>query len=168
MISVSELRRILDYDPQTGIFTWKTRGRGVCAGKIAGYSRRDTGRNTAYVQININHRHYYAHRLAWLYVHGSWPARCLDHIDLDGTNNRITNLRLATVKQNAANSPARKNNRLGVKGVRKRIRGKFCYEARISLTGKSEVIGYFLTAEEAHAAYLSALKTHYGEFARGK
>jgi hypothetical protein len=167
MISVSELRRFLNYDLQTGVFTWKARGRGIRAGKIAGSVKKDVGRNTAYVTININRQHHYAHRLAWLHVYGSWPSGQIDHIDLDGTNNRIDNLRLATVKQNAANSPARKNNRLGVKGVRQRTRNSF--EARINLTGKSSVvIGYFKTAEEAHVAYLSALKSHYGEFARGK
>jgi hypothetical protein len=166
MISVSELRRLLNYDPQTGVFTWKARGRGVRAGKVAGSVKRDVGRNTAYVCVSIHQRHYYAHRLAWLYVHSKWPAEQIDHVDLDGTNNRIDNLRLATIRQNSANSPARKNNRLGVKGVRKRTRGS--YEARVSLTGRSEVIGYFKTAEEAHAAYLSALKSHYGEFARGE
>lgn len=167
MISVSELRQLLDYDPQTGIFTWKLPGRRMRVGAIAGNTSRDVGRNTAYVTIRINHRGYYAHRLAWFYVYGSWPSGQIDHIDLDGTNNRMANLRLATVKQNAANSPARKNNRLGVKGVRLRKGGS--YEARINVNSKaSVVIGYYKTASEAHAAYLSALEKAYGEFARGE
>lgn len=86
---------LLHYDELTGIFTWRhDRGHGL-AGKVAG-----TRTLHGYWQISINDRLYRAHRLAWFYVHGVWPARVLDHIDGDRLNNRLNNLRDISPKEN--------------------------------------------------------------------
>ena len=167
MISVSELRRVLDYDPATGIFRWKIIvGNNVSRhypGEVAGAPRNLNG----YVQIGVNRTRYYAHRLAWFYIHGRWPVN-IDHRDRNKQNNSIGNLREASVSQNGGNRGAQKNSKLGLKGVRKRIRGTNRYEARITKDGAHILIGYFPTAEQAHAAYLKAANQYYGEFASGK
>jgi hypothetical protein len=163
MVSLHRLRQVLDYNPCTGVFKWKVTvgrgGSGRLAGEEAGSLRSG---KVDYVLIRVDGCRYYAHRLAWFYVYGRWPKR-LDHKDRRGQNNAIKNLREATVKQNLANRCVQSNNRLGVKGVRLRRGGS--YEARINLAGKQQVLGYFRTAEEAHTAYLAALKSQYGEFA---
>lgn len=165
MLTVERLYEVLTYDPETGVFKWKiTRANSAIKGRVAGCFRNGEG---SYRQILIDGRKYYEHRLAWLYVHGEWPPM-VDHINLNKSDNAIKNLRKATVSQNLANSKVWKNNKLGVKGVRKRNGRDDLYEARLCFRGKQRVLGLFTSAEEAHTAYLDAAKQHYGEFARGK
>lgn len=66
------LRRIMDYDPETGVFCWRVARKGVRAGAVAGGMRK-TSDGLAYWYIRIDGIDYPAHRLAWLYTHGRWP-----------------------------------------------------------------------------------------------
>ncbi len=61
------------------------------------------------------------------------------------------------------NKPIYKTNKQGLKGVYQRD-GK--YRAQIQVNGKKIMLGTYLTAQEAHAAYCEAAKIHYKEFAR--
>ena len=166
------VRQLLDYDPESGLFVWRPRPRDMFsglrayaawtskyAGKYAGCTQQD-----GYRIINIRSSLYLAHRLAWLLVYGEPVPVELDHIDRNGLNNRITNLREATRAQNIANSGARKNNKTGIRGVH-RWQGK--YRARIEINRKSVSLGMFDTAEEAGMAYRKAAAIAHGEFARG-
>ena len=164
MLAADRVRKLLDYDPISGEFVWKSRSdaprwNGKYAGKLAG--RID---NHGYRQIGLGGKFYRAHRLAWLYVHGEWPS-AIDHIDGNRRNNAISNLRLATIRQNRANTGCR--GRSGLKGAFwvSHI-GK--WRARISIKGKKKHIGVFGTAEEASRAYDAAAQEVYGEFARVK
>jgi hypothetical protein len=87
----------------------------------------------------------------------------IDHISGDGLDNRRENLRVATRSQNMMNVGVRKNNNLGVKGVRLH-QGK--YEARIQINGRLKYLGRFPAIPEAAAAYAAAAQIHHGEFAR--
>ena len=115
-----------------------------------------------YAQVMIDGRNYLAHRLAWMYEHGEWPDGDLDHADRDGTNNRLSNLRLATRQQNRANSKA--SGRSGVKGAYRRYNGR--WQARIRANGSLKNLGHFATAEDAGNAYAEAAREAFGEFAR--
>ena len=111
-LTQEHLKKVLHYNPDTGIFTWKAReGCGRRAGAIAG------GRCNGYVVIGINYKHYTAHRLAFLYMCGSFPNRHVDHIDHNRSNNKFNNLRAVTQAQNNRNATAQKNNSSGVTGV---------------------------------------------------
>ena len=159
------LRSALDYSQTTGVFTWKVKpAQCTQIGDVAGGINK-RGR----MMISYQRRLYQAHRLAWLYVHGSLPADQIDHIDGDRLNNAIDNLREATNQQNAANRPALRTNRHGAKGVAiaRRVRKPARYRARIRVNNKLIHLGYFPTSDEAAAAYLSAAKVHFGEFACG-
>jgi hypothetical protein len=148
-----ELHRILNYNKQTGVFTWLVdSGARKCAGLQAG-SLSTMNR----VYISIKRKKYLAHRLAWFYVHGVWPSAQIDHKDGDPTNNRLSNLREATNAQNQQNlrNPKGLNPYVGVHYVPRGSK----WAARIN--GKH--IGYAKTAERAHALYLKAkaeLHTH--------
>jgi len=90
-------------------------------------------------------------------------AEQVDHINGNGLDNRRENLRVANKMQNQYNSARQHNNRLGLKGVHKNGRR---YRAQIRADGVKHNLGYFDTAEEAHAAYCEAAKRLHGEFAR--
>lgn len=112
MVTQAKVRDVLDYDPDTGIFRWRHAGASRKAGAIAGNIMHD-GR---YIRIGIGGKSYLAHRLAWLYVHGQWPTE-IDHINWNGLDNRMVNLRSVTRKQNGLNRGLNKNNTSGAKGV---------------------------------------------------
>jgi hypothetical protein len=160
-ITAEKLREILDYDPETGVFTWRvTLSIRAPSGSTAG-----TCCNDGRVNITICGRRYKAHRLAWLYVHGEWPPELIDHIDGNPSNNRIANLRPATCRQNGANAKRSVSNTSGFKGV--------CWDgvnrrwrAHITLNGKTKCLGRFDKIEDASAAYRKAAERCFGEFAR--
>jgi len=160
IITAERLREVLSYDPATGEFIWLVRpSKRYMLGSKAGAFRR------GYWGIAINGRAYLAHRLAWLHVTGEWPPEQIDHIDMDRSNNRYSNLRLATRSQNYMNRRAYSNNSLGIKGVCLSKGGKK-YRANIYYRGKQICLGYYHTVKEAAEAHrLGAIKYH-GEYAR--
>ena len=169
-LTQDRLKAFLLYDPVTGFFTWKVNilcGKGraiVSAGDIAGCIVNRA--HTQYIEITIDGKHFYAHRLAFLYMTGEMP-KLADHEDCDGLNNRWNNLRSATKSQNAANSRTARNNRARFKGVmRDKHRKKWV--AQIKPNRKSTHLGTFDTVEEAQAAYATAARAIYGDFARIK
>jgi hypothetical protein len=158
-ISQERLKSIIGYDQSTGVFVWKVKvSRNTSAGEIAGYHPADR-----YGTIRINRRHYFAHRLAWFYIYGTWPEEQVDHINKDKTDNRIDNLRLATHGQNIANQAMRRNNTSGYKGVCL-IKKTGKWRANIMSGKRKYHIGHFDTKEEAHEAYQATAKKLHGEF----
>ena len=122
ILTADFVRTILHYDPETGVFTWKERidarpqWNGRYAGRIAGYDWRATP-NIVYRCIRILDFPFYAHRIGWLYMTGTWPTCEIDHKDTDGLNNKWSNLRPATKMQNAGNTHICPRNKTGFKGV---------------------------------------------------
>ncbi|WP_261505722.1 HNH endonuclease signature motif containing protein [Burkholderia multivorans] len=161
MITLDELKSIVEYDQETGLFTWiKTRSYKHLIGKRSG-SLQVNG----YVAITINKKKYLAHRLAWLYVHGSEPPECIDHINGNRSDNRICNLRLATKKENNHNTHQFSENKAGYTGISWAKRQKK-WRARIKVDGKEKYLGYFTSKEEAHAAYLDAKRKYHPFFSK--
>lgn len=155
-LTAERLRALLQYSSETGEFTWLTdrnnrNRRGAVAGRVS---------QLGYVQIGIDGARYSAHRLAYLFVYGEWPAGDLDHIDQNKLNNRIANLRVASKCENQQNRPIHKNNKSGFKGVFWHTQsGKWA--ARIGVNGKQRHIGVFDDPEVAYKAYCeSAARFH--------
>lgn len=152
-------RTILDYDEQTGEFTWKVSSTRVNAGDKAG-----TVDARGYVRIRIGSRKYAAHRLAWLMATGRDPGeKTIDHINGNKGDNRIVNLRLATNAENMRNRGAHKTKRDLPKGVFWN-KAKARFHAAIRVDGKLNHLGYFDTEDKAQDAYAKAAKTMHGEF----
>lgn len=163
-LTADAVRDMLRYDPQSGNFWWcKGRRVGQIAGTISKYG---------YVRITITHkslmRRYMAHRLAWLYTHGEWPKKQIDHRDGVRSNNSLANLREASRAQNAANAKVRNKN--GFKGVafHKARTSRRKFAAVIKIGTKQKTLGYFVTAKEAHDCYVASARVVHGEFARAK
>jgi hypothetical protein len=156
------LKSLISYDPKTGVFRWLVdRGGGVRAGDVAGSVGKDSG----YIFICVYNRLYRAHRLAWLYVTGRWPAAEIDHINLVRADNRFANLREASHSENCRNRRRQKNNVSGVRGVHMdKRRGK--WQARIKVNGRKLYLGMFTDIADAAAAYAEAASRYHGEFGR--
>jgi len=157
-LDLNWVRENLDFNSETGIFSWKLPGFGRTVGKPIGQEKRYKGN---YLMMRINGELVYAHRLAWFYHYGVWPTNIVDHVDDDKTHNAIANLREATSAQNAAR---RKTTRLvgPSRGVAVHQNG---FVARIEHAGKRHYLGYFTDADEAKAAYEKAAREIHGEFA---
>lgn len=156
----SDLKKILHYNPNTGIFTRLISKGGNLKGSIAG-NLRDQG----YIRIVIKNKKYYAHQLAFLYMTGSIP-KCIDHIDGNRSNNAWSNLRKATTSQNLINSKKRKNSKSKYKGVSFHSRRILKWAARININKKQYILGYYNTQEEAAIVYNEAAIKYYGNFAK--
>ena len=156
-LTAERLRELLDYDPETGVFTWRANVGRARAGMVAGsISAR------GYWKIGLFGATWVAHRLAWLWVYGVWPKGLLDHRNRVKTDNRISNIREATNIENNQNRTPFVGTISGYQGVRLHRRCGL-WQARIQADGQSRSLGYYPTAEIAHAAYLAAasqLHTH--------
>ncbi|WP_082406629.1 HNH endonuclease signature motif containing protein [Achromobacter xylosoxidans] len=152
--TLEALRQRLTYDPETGAFRDKS-------GKALGTVARG-----GYVVIRVQGRLQYAHRLAWIWVHGEPPAGDIDHANGVRTDNRIANLRSANRSENLANR--RTANAAGFKGVNvhRDLSRASRYGASITKNGKRTFLGWHKTAEEAGAAYARAAKEIHGPFAK--
>jgi hypothetical protein len=161
LITHRELLSILDYNAETGVFTWLVaKSRRLHIGDVAG-----TINNREYRMININLRLYCSHRLAWFYVYKEWPKNQIDHINGIKDDNRISNLRLATNAENNRNKKITKSNTSGYKGVHWNKR-KNKWDARIGLNKKRIRIGRFDCPKKAHEAYCEAAEKLHGEFSK--
>lgn len=81
----------------------------------------------------------------------------VDHIDGDSLNNQRSNLRLATVRQNAANLEIHRNGRLAGCHIGKSSNGRTYWRAHIRINGKEINLGNYETEQEAHEAYVTAV-----------
>ena len=156
--TVAELRETFDYDPITGVLSWKKRGRGRRVGRKAG---RFDGR---YYFIELLGKKLLGHRVAWTIYYGEWPKGRLDHRDRDANHNWIANLRPATHAQNMVNKPANKHSKSGEKGVHQDKRDGRFYPY-IDIDGRRKGLGGFEKLEDAVAARRTAEAAHYGDFA---
>lgn len=154
------LKEILSYDPATGVFSCnKVRHQSHKIGDELGY---DVGKG--YLRIKVDGHQYPAHRLAWFYMTGEWPAEVIDHIDLDRSNNRWGNLRAATNCENLRNRPKNKNNTSGQKGVFWNKKDQK-WVVKIGLNGTRHYLGTFDDFDKAVMVHQDGVARLHGEFA---
>lgn len=154
-ITQAELKKLLDYDPETGVLVWiKARKRGGKDGDRAGYVH-----HRGYRYLEVNGKHWSEHRLIWLWVYGEVPNCSIDHINGKFDDNRLCNLRLAENNgfDQLQNRALNRNSTTGHIGVTFNKKSQK-YMARIQAKGKSAFLGLFATVEEAAKAYKEAKK----------
>lgn len=147
-LTLDRLKELLQYDPHSGVFTRRIKVNRFRAGSVAG-SLQVRG----YVRISIDGTSYAAHRLAFLWMTGHFPAHEVDHRDGNRSNNAWDNLREATHSQNMQNKAPRVSSETGLLGVT-RDRGR--WRAQIWANGALHYLGRFDTPEGAHQAYRDA------------
>jgi hypothetical protein len=113
-MNLKYIKEYLSYDPITGLFIWlKQPARNVKIGSIAGNISKRNG----YVRIGLKGEELQAHRLAFLFMEGSYPEEHTDHVNGIKCDNRWSNLRRATISQNRCNSSIPAHNTSGIKGL---------------------------------------------------
>lgn len=162
----SELKELLNYDPETGVLTWRKSWRRRVAGVEAGYA----GLNYRY--IGLNGDDYLAQRVIWKLVTGDDPDFQIDHKNGDGFDNRWLNFRPADSSLNNCNKIIQSNNTSGIKGVTRFVnnngRERWC--ANIQINGKRKQKVFPLTDEGLVLAskWLDKMRELiHGEFACG-
>ncbi len=145
----------LAYDPETGLLRWHNPSPQRNGAKIVQTKCEN------YLAVKIGKTKYPAHRVAWLLHYGRWPSGNIDHINGNGADNRIANLRIASHVDNGGNR--RPNAGKRYKGVRKRGSR---WIAEIKHNYRLYHLGVFLSEEDAAKAYDSAARALFGRFAR--
>lgn len=168
LVSPEVLRKLLDYDPATGLFVWRPRDaymftlNGFCErwnARYAGVPALCTPHVNGYLYGAVMGRNMLAHRAAWAIVNGAHPEFEIDHINGVRTDNRIDNLRSVTSAENKRNQARPLTNSTGVIGVtRHRRDGR--WQAQIQVGGKNVYLGQFKTMDEAVAARQSAERVY--------
>ena len=163
-VTPDELRTLVDYDPDTGIFTWKTRypettGNNIFNANFAGKEAggKSEGKGQGYMRIKAFGKMLKAHRAAFAWMDGEWPDGYVDHIDGNIANNAWNNLRIVEKRENGLNQKQYSNNKTGVTGVFwDKNRRK--WKAQIGGTGTKfyQILGYFSDIEEAIEARKAA------------
>lgn len=157
--------QLLDYDRDTGKLLWKkdrlpsdfksmqyyNTYMSRWAGKEAGGIRDENG--LKYIRIRLDYKLYYAHRLVWIIETGEEPQQVIDHIDGNGLNNHISNLRDVSMQENSKNTKLNSNNTSGTNGV---MWSKITNKWNASYSYKDEEgkyrgksLGYFENKEDA-------------------
>lgn len=152
MITQRELKRILKYDKETGIFYWKkSTGSRAIKGNAAGSQMK-----TGYIEMSVCGKRYTAHRLAFLYVLGYLPENDVDHINRIRIDNRWCNLREVSTSCNLRNCKINKNNKSGITGVYfHKINKKWVVQVPTE-NNKQKHIGTFCDLKEAARARYNA------------
>lgn len=143
------------FDDVSGHFVWakyKKCIRGV--GQRAG-SNYTSNEGYLYSIIRVLRKPLREHNVVWLLHFGAWPEQELDHIDGNGLNNRVTNLRDVPHVQNNKNMRLNSRNKVGVSGVRWN-KGKQKWQARIHHNYQDHWLGLFDVLEDAIAARKAA------------
>lgn len=159
---IETLRRLMDYDPKTGVMRWRARTaqdftdgkshdadrkariwNGQHAGKTIGC---DNGEG--YLSTNIDRKTYKVHHLAFAFANGRWPANQVDHIDGNRSNNSADNLRDVSASENARNTKRHRSGKAGIVWYKPLSK----WRSQIWHNGKNVCLGYFDCWADALAA----------------
>jgi hypothetical protein len=133
------------------------------AGKKIGQVLNNDGYWTISFVLDKKTRYFLSHRLAWLYVYGTFPDGPLDHVNRNKLDNRISNLREATCSLNSHNTGLNSKNKSGIKGV-SWFKTTKKWQALIVWQRKTIFLGTFSNIEDAETAYKTASLKYAKEF----
>ena len=158
MITQARLKESLHYDPDTGVFTRRVRVGCNPVGSTSGHVvRKRNGKSYSFVYFDGRSNR--AHNLVWIYVHGKLPTGQIDHIDGNGTNNILCNLRDVSIQDNCRNKKLDRRNKSGFNGVNWHV-GLGKWRAAVRVDSKEVHLGYFESLIDAIATRIRADKEY--------
>lgn len=149
MLTQQRLKELFNYDPLSGKLTSKY-------GNVCG----ESSKSGYYISVNVEGKTYKAHRLAWLYMYGEFPNGLIDHKNEDKTDNRISNLRIASDSTNQHNRFKSKEHKL-LGAFFHKPSGK--WRASIMVNKQRINLGTFSTEIEAHNTYMEAKRIYHAD-----
>lgn len=150
MLTQATLKELVHYNPDTGIFTWKNSTLRRTAGAEIG-SEFEAPCGKKYRHVRVLNTMYLVHRLAFVYITGSFPLEDVDHENGNGTDNRWDNIRDVPRIENTRNRKLNHNNKSGCSGVTWYPRYNK-WLARIGMKGEKITLGYFTELSDAVSA----------------
>ena len=157
-LTQARLKELLDYDPETGVFTrLKTvsNASGAKKSDIAGCINKTDG----YRRIRIDGKDFLASRLAFLYMEGYFPEYDVDHKNRIRYDDRWCNLRHASRQCNLRNCSTRSDNKSRIVGISWLKRDQK-WRASITISGKAFNLGHFISKLDAAKTRWEAEKKH--------
>ena len=149
-LTQEEVRKHLNYNPETGELMWREWRRGRKTSLNVGRTQ-----SNGYMQLQINGTLYQLHRVIWLWVYGYFPENEIDHINRVRSDNRLSNLREVSRTCNARNCGIDPRNKTGVKGIYWETKRK-AWLSSIKANDKRKHLGRFKDFTEAVAHRLAA------------
>lgn len=144
MTTIKRLNELFRYNPKTGqLIRRVTVSSNAKEGDIAG-----TIQGAEYFEVGIDGTRHYCHTVIWAMTHNMWPKKQIDHVDQNGRNNKLDNLREVTQAEQEQNKPLRQDNTSNVTGV-SWDKGKNKWQAYINKNSKRNHLGFFTTFIEA-------------------
>ena len=147
MIDQETVKNLFYYDAESGRLLWRN-GNGR---NVKPWQEAKAPNGHGYYTAKIKGKSYLAHRLAWLYVHGSLPDGDLDHKNRVRNDNRLCNLRQVSRTDNCQNISLPSHNKSGHIGV-SWIKSHQSWTVYIKVDKKNKWLGYFKDLGEAVAA----------------
>lgn len=157
MLTQDDVKTVLSYDSETGIFRWLIPNRKIKVGDVAGHKQ-----SKGYLAIWLHGQKYLLHRIAFIYMTGGFPKNQVDHINRNKLDNSWANLRDVSGSANLMNTPETwAHSSSGQKGVTWYPRYQ-AWQAQIKVKGIMKYIGRFTSYPEAVAARKRAEIRYHG------
>jgi len=156
-LTQERLKEILNYNSDTGIFTWRYYRQGIKRNRVAGSI--DNAKGNGYRRIKTNETSYTCSRLAFLYMEGYFPEHEVDHINRIRHDDRWCNLRHVTKQCNMRNCSVSKNNNSSITGVIW-YKDRSKWGAQIRHNYKNSHLGFYEEKKDAARARWEAEKEY--------
>jgi hypothetical protein len=156
MIDQETVKRLFYYDPDSGALLWR-KGNG---GNVKPWQQVKSRNGHGYYAAKVHGRSYLAHRLAWLYVHGSMPEGDIDHKNRIRNDNRLCNLRSVSRTDNCQNISLPSHNKSGHIGV-SWLKSHNAWTVYVKVNKKNNWLGYYKDLDEAIAARKAGEQKYY-------